>query len=92
MLYIKILRILSFKTQLDDSAFCVVLLSMVDKGVILLLFKTNPPFLRFPPFLKSKISLIFMKNPRNEFIYHFYPQSVLILEECLQKWGNANLI
>ena len=39
-----------------------------------------PTFHRFPR--KTKV----LNNSCNQFVYHFYPQSVLVLEECLQKW------
>ena len=38
--------------------------------------------------MKTKV----LNNSCNQFAYNFYPQSILILEECLQKWWNANLI
>ena len=56
-------------------------------------------FLRFPPFLEIQDALTFhrsirktkvLNNSCNQFVYHFYPQSILVLEECLQKWWNAN--
>ena len=54
----------------------------------------TPPFLRLPlsrnprcPHLhrslrKTKV----LNNSCNQFVYHFYPQGILVLEECLQKW------
>ena len=55
----------------------------------------TPPFLRFPPtpFLKIQDVPSFhrsfrktkaLNNSCNQFLYHFYPQSILVLEECLQ--------
>ena len=59
------------------------------------LSRSTPPFLRFPPFLtiqdvptfhrslrKSKA----LNNSCNQFVYHFYRRSIVVLEECLQKW------
>ena len=40
------------------------------------------------PIEKTKV----LHNSCNQFVYNFYPQSILILEECLQKRWNANLI
>ena len=54
-----------------------------------------PPFLRFPPFLEIQDVPTFhrslrktkvLNNSCNQFVYHLYPQSILVLEECLQKW------
>ena len=54
-----------------------------------------PSFLRFPPFLEIQDVPTFyrsfgktkvMNNSCNQFVYHFYPQSILVLEECLQEW------
>ena len=57
---------------------------------------TPPPFLRFPPpFLEMQDVPTFhrsigkakvLNNSCNQFVYNFYPQSILILKECLQKW------
>ena len=33
-----------------------------------------------------------LNNSCNQFVCNFYPQSILLLEECLQKWWNTNLI
>ena len=54
-----------------------------------------PPFSKIPPFLEiqdvptfykliKKIKVL--KNSFNKFVYNFNPQSILILEEYLQKW------
>ena len=47
---------------------------------------TPTPFIRCPTFhmfiRKTKV----LNNSCNQFVYNFYPQSILILEECLQKW------
>ena len=58
-------------------------------------FLDQPPLSKIPPFLeiedvptihrsigKAKV----LNNSCNQFVYNFYPQSILILEECLQKW------
>ena len=53
------------------------------------------PFLEIqdvPTFYKSLRKAKVLNNSSNQFVYHFYPQSILIFEECLQKWWNANLI
>ena len=56
---------------------------------------TPHPFLRFPPFLEIQNVPTFhgslrktkvLNNSCNHIVYHFYPQSILVLEECLQKW------
>ena len=56
---------------------------------------TPPPFLRFPPFLEIQDVPTFhrsirktkvLNNSCNQFVNHLYPQSILVLEECLQKW------
>ena len=54
-----------------------------------------PPFSKILPFLeiqdvptlhrpirKTKA----LNNSCNQFVYNFYPQSILILEECLKNW------
>ena len=61
----------------------------------------TPPFSKISPFLKIQDVSNFhrsigktkvLNNSCNQFVYNFYPQSILILEECLQKWWDANLI
>ena len=61
---------------------------LVGKGVIL------PPFLRFHPFLEIQDVPTFhrsigktkvLNNTCNQFVHIFYPQSILIVEECLKK-------
>ena len=63
---------------------------------------TTPPFLDQPPFSKIPPNFLeiqdgptfhrslrkteLLNNSCNQFVYHFYPQSILVLEECLQKW------
>ena len=44
-----------------------------------------------PPFIRSIEKTKVLNNLRNQFVYHFYPQSIFILEKCLQKWWNAKL-
>ena len=60
-----------------------------------------PPFSKIPPFLEIQDVPTFhrpirktkvLNNSCNQFVYNFYPQCILILEECLQKLQNANLI
>ena len=55
----------------------------------------TPPFLRLPPFLEIQDVPIFhrflgktkvLNNSCNQFVYHFYLESILVLKECLQKW------
>ena len=63
-------------------------MNIVGKGVI------PPPFSKIAPFLaiqdvstfhrslrKTKV----MNNSCNQFVQYFYPQSIFVLEECLQK-------
>ena len=53
------------------------------------------PFLRFPPFLEIQDVPTFhmsigkakvLNNFCKQFVHNSYPQRILILEECLQKW------
>ena len=58
----------------------------------------TPPFLRLPPpppfqeiqdaptFHSSLGKTKVLNNSCNEFVYYFYSESILVLEECLQKW------
>ena len=57
----------------------------------------TPPSSKIPPPLFLEIQDISnfhralrktkaQNNSCNQFVYHFYPQSILVLEECLQKW------
>ena len=54
--------------------------------------KKPPPFLRFSPFWKSKMPPPFFnsigktKVLKDQVVDNFDPQSILILEEYLQKW------
>ena len=68
---------------------------MVGKGGHTLLFldQLPPPFSKIPPFLKIQDVPTFhrsigkakvLNNSCNQFVYNFYLQSILILEECLQ--------
>ena len=62
--------------------------------------RSTSPFLRFPlsrnprcpifyrPIGKTKV----LNNCFNQFVYNFYPQRILILEEHLQKRSNTNQI
>ena len=59
------------------------------------LFQDPLPFLEIqnvPVFHRSIKKAKVLNNSYNQFVYNFYPQSILILEECLQKWWDANLI
>ena len=48
----------------------------------------NPRCPTFHGFIrKTKV----LNNSSNQFIYNFYPQNILVLEECLQKWWNKKL-
>ena len=60
-----------------------------------------PPFSKIPSFLEIQDVSTFhrsigktkeLNNSCYQFVYNFYPQIILILEECLQKWRDANLI
>ena len=47
------------------------------------------PFLEiqdFPTFHRSFRKTKVLNNSCNQFVYHFYRQSILVLKECLQKW------
>ena len=55
----------------------------------------SSPFPKILPFLETQDVLTFhrsigktklLNNSCNQLVYNFYPQSILILEECLQKW------
>ena len=58
----------------------------------------TPPFLRFPPFWKFKMSPTFIGLSGkekywiyfNRIFHKFYSQSILIFEKYLIKWWNAN--
>ena len=71
-------------------------ISELVKGVI-----PSPSFSKIPPFLEIQDVPTFYRPIRkakvlnesfNQFVYKFYPQSILILEEYLLKRWNANLI
>ena len=58
-------------------------------------FLDQPPFSKIPIFLEIQDISTFhrpiektkvLNNFCNQFLYNFYPQSILILESCLQKW------
>ena len=72
-----------------------VIYTIVRKGGHTPPFLDQPPFFKIPPFLEIKggpISLTSIGKTKvlniscNQFVYNFYPESILILEECLQKW------
>ena len=62
----------------------------IGKGVIPPPFLDQPPpFLEIddvPTFHRSIKKTKVLNNSCKQFVYNFYPQSILILEECLQKW------
>ena len=72
---------------------------IVGKGVIPPFSRSAPPpppsFSKFPPFLEIQDVPTFhrpigktkvLNDSFNRFVYNFYPQSILILEEYLLKW------
>ena len=58
--------------------------------------RSTPPFSKIPPpFLEIQDVPTFhrtirktkeLNNACNQFVYSFYPQSILVLEECLHRW------
>ena len=61
----------------------------------------TPPFSKIPTLSRNPNLPTFhrsfgktkkLNNSCNQFLYHFYSQSILVLEKCLQEWWNANLI
>ena len=49
----------------------------------------TPPFLEIqdvPTFHRFLRKTKVLNNSCNQIVYHFYPQSILVFEECLQKW------
>ena len=76
-------------------------LGLVGKGGHSPPFLDQLPFSKIPSFLETQDVPTFhrfigktkvLNNSCNQFVYNFYPQSILILEECLQTWWDANLI
>ena len=68
---------------------------IAGKGVHTPRFLDQTPFSKIPPFLEIQDVPTFfrptdktkvLKDSFNQFIYNFYPQSILILKEYLQKW------
>ena len=53
---------------------------IVGRSTPFLEIQDAPTFHRF--IRKTKV----LNNSCNQFVYNFYPQSILVLEECLQKW------
>ena len=52
-------------------------------------FSTISPFLEIqdvPTFYRFIEKTKVLNNSCNQFVSNFYPQSILVLEECLQKW------
>ena len=83
------------KTLRPNKLYVFGVTSLLVKGVILPFSRTTPTFSKIPPSLeiedvptfhrsigKSKV----LNNSCNQFVDNSYPQSILILEECLQKW------
>ena len=70
---------------------------IVGKGGLYYPFSVSPPPPPFPEiqdvptFHRSITKTKVLNNSCNKFVYHFCPKCILILEECLQKWWNANL-
>ena len=59
------------------------------RRVIPLLFSKNPSFLEIqdvPTFHRFIGKIKVLNNSCNQFVGNFYTQSILVLEECLQKW------
>ena len=84
-----------------EKAFLI--LYIVGKGghTTLFLDQPPPPISKIPPFLEiqdvptfhmfiGKIKVL--NNSCNQFVYNSYLHGIFILEECLQKWWNTNLI
>ena len=68
---------------------------IVGTGGSLPPFLGQPPLSKIPLFLKIRDVPTFygpirktkiLNDSFNRFVYNFYPQSILILEEYLQKW------
>ena len=64
-------------------------------------FLGQPSFSKIFPFLETQDVPTFYRPTRktkvlndsfNQVVYKFYPESILILEEYLLKWWNANLM
>ena len=47
---------------------------------------TPPSFSKIPTFYRPIRKTKVVNDSFNLFVYNFYPQSILILEEYLQKW------
>ena len=92
-LYSYVIRISLLCTRMSSVRHLYV--PQLVRGVIPPLFQvTRPPSLtRFPPFQNSKMSppsiglseKQVLNDSFNQFLYKFYPQSILILEEYLLK-------
>ena len=63
--------------------------------------RSTPSFFKSSPFLEILDGPTFYRpvgktkvldNSFSRFLYNFYPQSILILQEYLHKWRNTNLI
>ena len=82
------------KLRSTKQNFCHYLF-IVGKGGHTPLFLDQPPISKIPLFLGTQDVPTFhvfigktkvLYNSCNQFVYNFYTQSILILEECLQKW------
>ena len=65
------------------------------RGIIAPSFSKISPFLEIqdvPTFYRHTGKTNGLIESSNRLLYKFYPQSILILEEYLLQWGNANLI
>ena len=75
--------------HLQSATHCLGIV-IVGKGVIPPpLFSKIPPFLEIqdvPTCHRSIGKTKELNNSCNQFVYNFYPQNILILEECLEKW------
>ena len=85
--YYEILEINTFQNMANRKR-------IVGRGVIPPFSRSTPLFSKIPPFLETQDVSTFhrsigktkvLNNSCNQFLYNFYPQSMLILEECLQK-------
>ena len=80
---------LSKKSNLWGAKFRGVPMNIVGKGGHTAPFSKIPPILEIQPvptFHRSLRKTKVLNNSCNQFVYHFYPQSILVFEECLQKW------
>ena len=94
-----------FLNHLFNVRTCLpILVEPIDLGNSVIIFLGHllpPPFSSILPFLELQDVPTFyrplrktkvLNNLFNQFVYKFYPQFILILEEYLLKWWNTNLI